>query len=558
MEVPGKTPHGVKPFFWKKGIDPKETKRPTLVPNKREIADGMEITWDVPVTMRDGVKVYVDVFRPENATRKLPIIFTFSPYGKHGPKTFDIFPGADVPKGWVSKYAVWESIDPVAWTKMGYAVINGDSRGSWGSEGDQEVFSLQESLDGHDCIEWAGTLPWSNGRVGMIGVSYLAIVQWGIAATNPPHLAAFCPWEGFTDFYRDYTHHGGIPETKFLNFTVWSCRCGVNLVEDLIENNKAHPLDDDYHHSKCAYWRLSQIKAPAYVVADWGDHGMHTRGVLNGWKGISSKDKWLDVHGRKKWRVFFEKESVAKQNAFFQKYLKGEPSEIDNFPKVRLEIRDRAYLGETRFENEWPLARTKYTKAYLDNTSTLLVSDSPRCSTVRSYRSTVQDDCLHFFRDFTKDTELTGSMRLRLWVSTDEGNDMDLFVQLDKIDREGKVTPFVAFSMVDDGPLGLGWLRVSHRELDNERTTVDTPFHKHERELLLRPNEIVPVDIEVLPTSTLFHPGERLRVKIQGNDSFRHKTPDVVQFHERTVNAGKHFVYSGGFYDSYLVMPLIE
>lgn len=162
--------------------------------------------------MGNGVKIYVDVFRPEGATEKLSVIFTFSPYGKHGLKTFEIFPGADVPKALISKYAVWESIDFVVWTEIGYAVINGDCRGSWGSEGDQEVFSLQESEDGHDCIEWAGKLPWSNGKVGMIGVSYLAIVQWGITAQKPPHLAAFCPWERFTDFYRDYTHHGGFPD----------------------------------------------------------------------------------------------------------------------------------------------------------------------------------------------------------------------------------------------------------------------------------------------------------------------------------------------------------
>jgi uncharacterized protein len=105
IEVACKNPYGIKLFYWKKRADPKEGKRPNLVPNRKETADGMDITWDVPVTMRDGVKVYVDVFRPEKFEGKLPIIFTFSPYGKHGPKTFDIFPGADVPKGWVSKYA---------------------------------------------------------------------------------------------------------------------------------------------------------------------------------------------------------------------------------------------------------------------------------------------------------------------------------------------------------------------------------------------------------------------------------------------------------------------
>ena len=557
MEVSGKNPCGVKPFYWKKGVPLEDTTRPPLITEKKETADGMDITWDVPVTMRDGVKVYVDVFRPEGATGKLPIIFTFSPYGKHGPKTFDIFPGAGVPKGWISKYTVWESIDPVVWTKKGYAVINGDSRGSWGSEGDLEIFSQQESRDGHDCIEWAGTLPWSNGKVGMIGVSYLSIVQWGIAAQNPPHLAAFVPWEGFTDFYRDYTHHGGIPETKFLHFTQWSCRAGVNLVEDLIENNKAHPLLDDYHKSKCVQ-DLSKITTPAYVVADWGDHGMHTRGTLNGFVGISSKDKWLEVHGQKKWRYFFEPESVKRQEAFFQKFLKDEKSEVDLWPRVRLEVRDRAWKGEFRPENEWPLARTQYTKKYLDLTRGTLVDQNPSAISVATYKSTVVDDDLRFHYKFAKDTELTGNMRLRLWVANEQSDDMDLFVQLDKLDKDGNITPFVAFSMVDDGPLGLGWLRVSHRELDNAKTTIDRPYHTHARKLLLQPNEIVPVDIEILPTSTLFHAGETLQLRVQGNDSFRHKTPDVVQFHENTVNKGDHFVYSGNTYDSYLVFPIIE
>ena len=97
----------------------------------------MEITWDVSVPMRDGVKIYADILKPENAgDANLPIIITWSPYGKHGPKTFDIFPNAGVPKGSVSKYAVWEGPDPLYWTKKGYAIINADCRGSWGSEGD--------------------------------------------------------------------------------------------------------------------------------------------------------------------------------------------------------------------------------------------------------------------------------------------------------------------------------------------------------------------------------------------------------------------------------------
>ncbi|PYH83796.1 alpha/beta-hydrolase [Aspergillus uvarum CBS 121591] len=318
MEVPGKNPCGVRPFYWKKDVPLEDTTRPPLVTNKEEVADGMNITWDVPVTMRDGLKVYVDVFRPEGVTGKLPIIFTFSPYvaARGDPRVTSTFSA--------NKKAV-----------MAMTVLNG---------------------------------------------------LWGIAAQNPPHLAAFVPWEGFTDFYRDYTHHGGIPETKFLHFTQWSCRAGVNLVEDLIENNKAHPLLDDYHKSKCVQ-DLSKITTPTYVVADWGDHGMHTCGTLNGFVGISSEDKWLEVHGQKKWRYFFEPESVRRQEAFFQKFLKGEKSEVDNWPRVRLEVRDRAWKGQFRPENEWPLARTQYTKKYLDVAQGKPLDQNPSTISMSSYNS---------------------------------------------------------------------------------------------------------------------------------------------------------------------------
>ncbi|KAK7707447.1 hypothetical protein SLS57_009317 [Botryosphaeria dothidea] len=542
---------------WRQGVDPAEGGRPKIVPNRLEIADGMDITWDVPVKVRDGTILYVDVFRPENFKAPLPIVLTISPYGKHGPKTFAIFPGADVPEGSVSHYCVWEGPDPLYWTKRGFAVINADSRGSWGSGGDLEVFSRQESLDGYDVIEWAGTLDWSNGKVATMGVSYLAIVQWGIAELNPPHLACFIPWEGFTDFYRDYSYHGGIPETKFLHFTAWSCRAGFNKVEDLIANIKDHPLCDEYHKSKCSQ-DLSKIRAPAYVVIDWGDHGMHTRGCLNGFVGIHSKDKYLEVHGQKKWKYFFQESSLRRQEAFLAKYLKGESTEVDNCPRVRIEIRDRAGKGLWRDENEWPLARTAHTAKFLDAASKTL-SDTPiPTSSMATYESTVVDDSAQFTYTFDKETELTGGMRLRLWVATDKSSDMDLFVQLDKVDIKGERVPFVAFSMVDDGPLGLGWLRVSHRELDESKSTIDRPWHKHERELLLRPMEIVPVDVEILPTSTLFHKGEKLKLNIQGNDSFRHSTPDVVQFHENLRNAGKHFIYTGALHESYLVFPEIK
>ncbi|RFA20636.1 hypothetical protein B7R25_08990 [Subtercola boreus] len=99
-------------------------------------------------------------------------------------------------------------------------VVTRDLRG-WGkSDGSPEPFGPTEGEDIHDAIEWAAQQPWSNGRIGMSGVSYLAIPQWSAAATKPPHLAAISPWEGFTDAYRDFSYPGGIRENGFMR--VWS------------------------------------------------------------------------------------------------------------------------------------------------------------------------------------------------------------------------------------------------------------------------------------------------------------------------------------------------
>lgn len=548
---------------WLEGTHPSDGKWPGLTVNAQQVADGMRIDKDVPVTLRDGVVIYVDTYRPEkeqSPDEKLPILMTWSPYGKHGPKTFDIFPNSGVPKGSVSRYAAWEGPDPIHWTKRGYAVINGDGRGSWGCEGDCEILGLQEAYDGYDVVEWAAALPWSNGRVGLAGVSYLAITQWRIASLRPPHLACINPWEGFSDFYREYAFHGGIPETNFVKFMEWSCRCSFGKVEDWLALHTAHPLLDDYGRSKSVQdWK--QVTVPAYVVADWGDQGLHTRGTLYSFSQLGSSQKWLEVHGRKKWAYYYQPSSLVRQEAFYQKFLKGESSETDHWPPVQIEVRDRNWVGTIRAEQEWPLARQQTVYEYLDAATGTLGDAVPATIASVSYNSEVQDDHVHFEYEFKQDTELTGSMRLRLWVSADDSaDDMDLFVQLDKVavgDSDAPVIPFVAMSMIDEGPLALGWLRVSHRELDMAKSTVDRPWLQHRRQLLLRPGEIVPVDIEIWPSCTRFEAGQKLRITLQGNDIFRYPLRQV-QLHENLVNKGRHHIHTGGAYDSYLVLPIVE
>ena len=533
------------------GLPPEQGGCPPLE-HRTVHADGMLIEYDAPVRLRDGVEIYVDVFRPE-ADTLAPVIVAWGPYGKHAPVKYDIFPNHGVDPAWVSKYAGFEAPDPLYWTRHGYAVINVDPRGTWNSQGDATFYSAQEALDIYDLIEWAGTQPWSNGKVGMSGVSYLAIVQWRAAAEHPPHLAAINPWEGVSDRYREMAYHGGIPENRF--GPMWRSRrvpYSNQRVEDTVTMYAEHPLWDAYWEGKTA--DLSQIEVPAYVVASWSDQGLHTRGTLEGFKRIRSKDKWLLVHGRKKWQFYYQPDNVERLRVFFDRFLKGIDNEVKQWPRVRLEVRDRFYAGEVRDENEWPLARTRYEKLHLD-ASSLTLTTSP-VAPESSLRYPATGAPAEFVHRFTTTTELIGPMKLRLWVEADGADDMDLFVAVQKLDADGEILPFSFLNALEDGPVALGWLRVSHRELDEKRSTPEQPWHTHRNEQLLKAGEVVPVEIEIWPSGTRFAAGEQLRLVVQGSD-IQHYPPGVVAMgHSVTRNAGTHVIHTGGRYDSHLLVPV--
>ncbi len=544
-------------MIFKKPMPPSGGGYPGFNP-RTEKARRMVIEYDAAVKMRDGAKIYIDLFRPEKEGQ-YPVIICWGPYGKHGrPTIYSLMGNTGLNDEDFNKYTGFEAGDPVYWCRNGYILINADPRGAWNSEGDLTFMSPQEAEDCYDLIEWAGTQSWSNGKVGMQGVSYLAWTQWRVAALHPPHLAAINPWEGVSDFYRELSYHGGIPETHFRNTWQSSVNYATTRVEDFIEMADNHPLFDDYWASKNA--DLSKITVPAFIVASWTDHGLHNRGTLEGFKKIASKDKWLIVHGRKKWWHFYQKENVEKQRQFFNRFLKGIDNHVKDWPKVTLEIREKYYAGNNRTENEWPLARTRYTKFFL-NADKGELSQSPfkKEAQVRYHASDITDKTQNarFEYIFEEKTELTGYMKLKLWVQADGSDDMDLFVAIEKIDRAGYIVPFPFFGNHDDGPAALGWLRVSHRELDEEKSTPYQPFHKHQRELKLKAGEIVPVEIEIWPSSTLFERGEKLRVIIQGSDIYSYPNERHTNEHTATVNKGTHVIFTGGKYDSHLLMPVM-
>jgi hypothetical protein len=327
---------------------------------------------------------------------------------------------------------------------------------------------------------------------------------------------------------------------------------------------KDHPLFDAYWATKVA--DLAKIDIPAYVVAGWGDQGLHLRGTLEAYNRIRSKDKWLEIHGRKKWQYFHQPDSVEKQRAFFDHFLKGMDNQVARWPRVRLEVRDAYYQGRFRNETEWPLARTQYRKLFLDARSGSLEAAPVRARSQARYEApgdetrspaAYRQERAQFDYVFREDTELTGHMKLRLWVEAIGADDMDLFIAIQKFDRRGIYVPFAAFSALEDGPVALGWLRASHRELDKKHSTEYRPWLMHKRQLKLRPGVPVQVEIEIWPSGTRFAKGETLRVVVQGSDIYQYAHWVVRAGHPKTINAGTHIIYTGGVFDSHLLIPFV-
>jgi len=264
------------------------------------------------------------------------------------------------------------------------------------------------------------------------------------------------------------------------------------------------------------------------------------------------------IHGRKKWENFYQ--NAERQRQFFDFFLKGKRTEVEHWPKVLLEVRERYYLGNFRGEADWPIPRTEYQPLYLDaQTGSMSWHQSAAEAKGRYSADGGGSNTMRMCFDYKWDqrTELTGNMKLKLWVEADGADDMDLFIALEKIDRSGEIVPFQFLGNHEDGPVALGWLRASHRELNTELSTPSQPVHSHLREEKLKPNEVIPVEIEIWPSGTLFEKNEILRVVIQGKDIYTYPQDMNTNGHTRTVNRGDHIIHTGAHYDSHLLVPVI-
>jgi predicted acyl esterase len=205
----------------------------------------------------------------------------------------------------------------------------------------------------------------------------------------------------------------------------------------------------------------------------------------------------------------------------------------------------------------YPIENTRYERLYLDAASATMALTAPTAPSVMTYDSLDEDGFAQFDYRFANDVDLVGNMKLALDVSAD-GDDMDLFVVLEKIDAAGNKVGFTHYAVFEDGPVAFGWLRVSRRELDPLRSTDWQPILANRRELKLGANEQVRAELEILPSGTHFAAGETLRIVIKGRDIYNYPKPMLYMHHEDTVNHGAHRLHTGGAAPAYLLVPVVK
>lgn len=511
-----------------------------------------------------------------------------------GPQWLDDVPGrAGVPLDTTSGLQKFEGPDPAYWCAHGYAVVNPDVRGAYNSEGIILFFGSDYGKDGADIVEWAAAQPWSNGKVGMSGNSWLAISQWFTAAQRPAHLAAIAPWEGSSDCFREIATRGGVPMPEFVKLLSDSFVSTENGgVEDVIAMMNEHPTMDAWSDDKSV--DLEAIATPAYVVASYTSP-IHTYGTLEGYRRISSKDKWLRIHNTGEWDDYYNSEHVDELRRFFDFYLKGEDNGWKDTPRVRVSVLNPSGKDIVdRVEEAFPIPRTQYRRLYLDASSGGLLWEPTRAESIAEYNSSRKGAEASFSMRVPEDTEITGYMKLRLWVSAPDHDDMDLAVRVEKLRPNGRRYRYKAGPGMDAS--AKGYIRVSLRALDEARSTEENPKQSMAAEQRLVHGEVVPVDILIWPMGLKFREGDILRVAVspyrtrkmwtgpfkprmakitlpkEGYTYMPHDRPEMYtigggeMFAGSRVdgadmpgdrNRGRHRIHTGGDRDSYLYVPVV-
>lgn len=520
-----------------------------LNPRVYDAGNGIICMQDQCVIMRDGIKIYADIYRPKTE-EPVPVIISWGPFGKRPSEGMDDWKLMGVPPKAVSTMAKFESADPAYWCHYGYAVANVDPRGVGHSEGDVSNFGLQDGRDGADFIEWVAKQSWCTGKVGMFGNSGVGMVQWRIAAEQPEHLACIAVWEGTGDLYRESLAVGGVPDPVFNDGILETVAC-ENYLEDCCNMLALHPYMDAYWESKIPRWK--NIKIPTYVCGGWCH--IHLRGSLEGYRRIRSTRKWLRIHRDMEWPDTYNPENLEDLRRFFDRYLREICNGWEFTPRVRYDLMD-AYgydLIHNKEENEFPIKRTEYRKLYMDSANGTMQDEevAAECEIVAD----PEKDIIAFEYTFKEDTEICGYLKMHMNIECRGYDNMDMFIWIKKHKADGEFVPVDCMKEPYRG--AWGYFRGARRELDPVWSTDFQPVQAHRKDEPMERGVIYPVDIEIWPHGRFWHRGEKLRVEISGkfikSEWYEEQHMDWLDDN----GDGKHVFHTGGNYQSYLQIPVI-
>lgn len=524
-----------------------------------EISPSVKILRDVHIPTRDGSYLSANVYMP-SYEGAFPALLSLHPARKdvlckngymHIQLRFARQPGTIS----FSDETSFEAPDPDFWVANGYVVINIDKRGfglSPKGASPQKFFDQEEIENLYDAVEWAGVQPWSNGNVGLLGVSYLAINQYKVAAMNPPHLKAICPWEGVSDLYKDWFYPGGVREDGFTPF--FSGRIQkFGYAMDLRKEQVEHETRDDWWKSFVADYE--KITVPMLNCVSFASQMMHTRGSQRVHQRAGSEHKWLYTHRSGEWTAYYSTEVNALMLKFFDYFLKGIDNGMLEHPKVRLEIREFGHeVKEVRYEDQWPPKNASWTPFYLDGQHGSLSESADRPDSEASFA--LAKDSLHYSYTFDRDTEIVGPMKLTLYIALEGCDDANLFAGIQKF-HGGKEVNFDGTYGFPNDIVTKTAQRVALRRVNESLSMPYSPEHDFDTLQPLEAGEIAKMELQFEPSATFFRKGDELRLVLQGR-YFISGLKINQPFTYKKSSGGRCTVYSSAQYRSQLLMPLIE
>ena len=556
--------------------------------------------------MRDGVNLAADLFLPD-AEGKFPAIVAYAIHPKELSSDLQwSFPPQPPPSFlWMGGI---EGGDSRYLCSHGYAHIIVEMRGIGHSEGKFDMDWAGRPADAYDVVEWVAKQPWCDGNVGMIGISAYAMSQLLAAIENPPHLKAVFPYDTPADMYRNGFYDGGVlsfmtlaippaansiePETIeamkkealdnrqkmlsddpdfFFDYALADYRSYTSLflllnypmMNPLFYQILTHPFDGPKYSESSAYPRFDKITIPVYCGTGWYSVSyVHLLGAFRNWEGIkNSKTKKMiigpDAHGpgdrwfhlERPWHHYHD-EIIR----WYDHWLKGIDTGILDEPPIKLFVMG---ANRWRYENEWPLTRTVWTKFYLRSFKRLMeeppavTETSPDAFVQQPLTTTNEIGRLEYqTQPLPEDVEVTGPVAACLYggIHTENSRwpDTNWIVALKDVLANG-----------DERELTRGWLRASHRALDSEKSKPWQPYHPHTREALekIEMDTIYEYAIEVRPTSNVFKAGHRIKVDIMSAE-----LPAIIfdiAHHVARNDVVEHKVYRSTVHPSHILLPII-